>query len=56
MKIPLMDLALQQRELRDEIEAGFAQVLSSTTLEQVCRRAAQAAVRRTHPEALTYQI
>ena len=39
-----------------ELAAGFAQVLSSTTLEQVCRRAAQAAVRRVHPEALTYQI
>ncbi len=39
-----------------ELASGFAQVLSSTTLEQLCRRAARAAVRRAHPEALTYQI
>lgn len=39
-----------------ELAAGFSRVLSETTLEQVCRRAAQTAVRRAHPEALTYQI
>ena len=39
-----------------ELAAGFAQVLSTTTLEQLCRRAAQAAVRRAHPQALSYQI
>ena len=39
-----------------ELAAGFSHVLSDTNLEQLCRRAAQAAVRRAHPEALSYQI
>ena len=39
-----------------ELAEGFARVLSETTLEQLCRRAAQAAVRRVHPEPLSYQI
>ena len=39
-----------------ELADGFARVLSSTTLDQLCRRAAQAAVQRAEPDALTYQI
>jgi Rrf2 family protein len=39
-----------------ELSSKFARVLNETNLEQVCRRAAQAAVRRAHPEALSYQI
>ena len=39
-----------------ELAAGFSGVLSDTNLEQLCRRAARAAVRRAHPEALSYQI
>ena len=39
-----------------ELAAGFSRVLSDTNLEQLCRRAAEAAVRRAHPEALSYQI
>jgi Rrf2 family protein len=39
-----------------ELTSSFAQVLSATTLEQLCRQAARAAVRRAHPEALSYQI
>ena len=39
-----------------ELAAGFSRVLSDTNLEQLCRRAAGAAVRRAHPEALSYQI
>jgi len=39
-----------------ELASGFARVLNDTTLEQLCRRAAQAAVRRAHPEAVSYQI
>jgi Rrf2 family protein len=39
-----------------ELSSKFARVLNDTNLEQVCRRAAQAAVRRAHPEALSYQI
>ena len=39
-----------------ELAEGFSDVLSNTNLEQLCRRAARAAVRRAHPEALSYQI
>lgn len=42
--------------LWSELAEGFAQVLSSTTLEQVCRKAAQSAVRRSRSDALSYQI
>ena len=39
-----------------ELAEGFSQVLASTTLDQLCRRAAQAAVQRTRPDTLSYQI
>jgi Rrf2 family iron-sulfur cluster assembly transcriptional regulator len=39
-----------------EITAGFARVLSATTIEKLCREAAQAAVRRSDDTAYTYQI
>jgi Rrf2 family protein len=39
-----------------ELAAGFSHVLSDINLEQLCRGAARAAVRRAHPEALSYQI
>ena len=39
-----------------ELTAGFARVLSGTTLEKLCREAAQAAVRRSDDGAFTYQI
>lgn len=39
-----------------ELAAGFSRVLSDTNLEQLCRQAARAAVRRAQPDALSYQI
>ncbi len=39
-----------------EIAEGFARVLSQTTLEKLCIRAAQAAVPRSNAAAYTYQI
>ncbi len=50
--------AMQNRPdfLWAELAVGFSRVLSDTNLEQLCRRAARAAVRRAHPEALSYQI
>jgi len=39
-----------------ELADGFSEVLSNTNLEQLCRKAARAAVRRADPEALSYQI
>jgi Rrf2 family iron-sulfur cluster assembly transcriptional regulator len=39
-----------------ELADGFARVLSDTTLEQLCVRAAQSAVRRSNAAAYTYQI
>ena len=39
-----------------ELSTGFARVLDGTNLDQLCRRAAQFAVRRAHPEATTYRI
>ncbi len=39
-----------------ELAHGFAHVLSETTVEGLCRKAAAAAVKRSNPEAYTYQI
>ncbi len=39
-----------------ELADGFARVLSETTLEQLCIKAAQTQVRRSNAAAYTYQI
>ena len=42
--------------LWSELSEGFGRVLSETTLDVLCRKAARSAVRRSTSEAYTYQI